>query len=247
MPGATRVQLVPPAAWDEDALVAAARGFAATGRPVRPGDAVGDLVVVAVEPQPGATLGDETEIHVLPTPPRPDATQVDVVVLLDVSESMATPWDAKHTRLDAARVALASFLQEPGGSVASVALFEYAKAARLAAGPAAPRELSLGDAPTPKGSSATAVALDAALAHLAGRLTPERAQVVFLFTDGVGEVADLLVAAQRASRLKVPVHSLVFAPEVDEVFDELAKASGGSFQQASYPLTIEFEHAPASG
>lgn len=244
MPGASRVQLVPPGPWDEAQLVAAARAYAATGRPVRPGDAVGELIVIAVEPAPGATLLAETEVVVLPTPPVAKGTTVDMVILLDVSESMGLPWDAKHTRLAAARASLESFLEKPGPSVAMLTLIEYAKQARVVSGPAAPREIRLHAAPTPKGGSATATALDAALAHLTARLVPDRSQVIMLLTDGVGEVTDLLAAAERAGRLKIPVHALVFAPDVDELFEELAKASGGSFQRAGYPLTIEFEHEP---
>jgi len=243
MPAASRVQLVPPGPWDEEKLLTAARAYRASGKPVRPGDALGDLIVVSVEPAPGATLGDATEVEVLPTPPKVDAAQAEVVILVDVSESMGLPWDAKHTRLEAARACVASFLDRPGGSVATVTLFEYAKTPRLVAGPTAPTEVRLHAAPTPKGGSATATALNAALAQVAAA-TPTRTHVIFLLTDGVGEVADLLVAAERAGRLRVPVHSIVFAPEMDEIFEELAHASGGSFQPAGYPLTIEFEHTP---
>jgi Mg-chelatase subunit ChlD len=244
MPGASRVQVVPPGPWDEAKLVAAARAFQATGRPVRPGDAVGDLIVIAVEPAPGATLLAETEVVVLPTPTVANGASVDMVILLDVSESMGLPWDAKHMRLQAARASLESFLENPGPSVATLTLIEYAKEARVVAGPAAPGMIKLHASPTPKGRSATATALDAALAHLTSRLVPDRSQVIMLLTDGVGEVTDLLGAAERAGRLKIPVHSLVYAPEVDELFEELAKATGGSFQRAGYPLVIEFEHEP---
>lgn len=244
MPGASRVQLVPPNVWGEAQLVAAARALPAIQTPVRPGDAVGELVVARVEPAPGATILDKTELEIVPTPPRPDALRVDLAILVDVSESMGLPWDAKHTRLEAARVALAAFLASPGAAVETAAVFEYAKQPRLVAGPASPGDLTLGGAPRTKGPSATASALNGALEHLAARLPEARAQSIILLTDGVGDVADLLVAAGRAGRLHVPVHSLVFAPEVDDVFQEIAHASGGSFQRASHPLTIEFEHEP---
>lgn len=244
MPPASRVQLVPPEAWDEARLVEATRAVAASGRPVRPGDTVGDLVVLTVEPEPGATLSAATEVEIVPQPRSPDAPLVDVAILLDVSESMGTPWSGKHTRLEAARESVEAFLRAPGPSIASVSLLEYAKDARLVAGPSAPSELRLGEAAKPKGRSATGTALNAALAHLAARTTSERAQVIFLLTDGVGEVAELLMAAERAGRLRIPVHSMVFAPEMDEVFLELAQASAGSAQTAALPLTIEFVHEP---
>lgn len=239
---ASRVQLAPPGAWDEEQLLAAARAVVASGRPVHPGDALGDMIVVGVEPKPGAAMLEDTEIVFVPSPPRADADVVDIVVLLDTSESMALPWDAHHTRLEAARASLAAFLLSPGAAVASVALFEFAREPRLVAAPAPPGEIHLGAAPTPKGRCATAAALDAALVHVAARLTPERSNAIILLTDSVGEVADLLACAERAGRLRAPVHSLVFAPETDEVFEELSHLSGGSFQRATYPLTIEFEH-----
>jgi len=241
---ARRVQLVPPEAWDEARLLDATRQVAASRQAIRPGDAVGDLVVIGVDPEPGAVLSEETEVEILPTARSGSAALVDLAILLDVSESMGTPWDAKLTRLEAARTALAPFLAQPGPSIATVSLFEYAKEARLVAGPVKPAKLKLPAPNKPKGHSATGVALNAALAHLAARTTPTRAQVIFLLTDGIGEVAEVLHASERAARLRIPVHSLVFAPEMDEVFDELAGASGGSAQTAALPLTIEFEHQP---
>lgn len=243
MPAASRVQLVPPGPWDEEKLLAAAREYAASGKPVRPGDALGELIIVSVDPAPGATLTEETEVEILPTPPKIDSAQAEVVILIDVSESMGLPWDGMHTRLQAARTSVASFLDKPGTSVRNVTLFEYAKEPRLLAGPSPASSIRLHEAPVPKGGSATAKALNAALAQVAAS-TPTHTHVIFLLTDGVGEVADLLVASERAGRLKVPIHSIVFAPEVDEIFEELAHISGGSFQRAGHPLSIEFEHQP---
>lgn len=244
MASASRVQVVPQAALSEKELVEAVRALSDLDGPVRPGDPVGDLVVIRVEPAAGASFGRETEIEVLPAPRTLDAPWVELAILVDVSESMAIPWDAKHTRLEAARVAVSSFLSDPSNTVSEVSILEYAKDARVVVGPKPPRALTLGAAPKPRGRSDTAAAINAALAELAGRTRADRAQSIMLFTDGVGEVAELKVAAARAGRLKVPIHCLVFAPEVDEVFEEIAHASGGSVQQASYPLTIEFVHMP---
>lgn len=241
---ASRVQLVPPASWAEDELVDKARALAPTLKPVRPGDEVGGLVVLRVEPEPGATLGAMTELEVLPAPRRPDAATVDVAVLLDASESMGTPWDAKLTRLQAVRAAVQPFLASAAPGVASVAVFEYAKECRRVAGPGALGDVALGEAPKPKGPSDTARAIDTVLAEFAERAARDRSQVILLLTDGVGDVDALRAAAARAGRLRVPVHTLVFAPEIDEAFDAVATASGGSVQQASHPLAIEFVHQP---
>lgn len=241
---ARRVQLIPPAPWDEAKLLDEARAVKPTMKPVRPGDAVGGLVVSLVEPEPGAALGVTTELEILPAPRRPDAPEVDVAVLVDASESMATPWDARLTRIEAARAAVQPFLVSDARAVASVAVYEYAKECRRVAGPAHIGDIALPETPKPKGPSDTARALDTVLAEMAARATPERAQVILLLTDGVGDVDALRAAAARAGRLRVPVHALVFAPEVDEAFGELASASGGSVQQASHPLAIEFVHQP---
>ncbi|HET6403764.1 MAG TPA: hypothetical protein VFH78_03900, partial [Candidatus Thermoplasmatota archaeon] len=123
MPAASRVRLAPLAPLHDDALVHAARTLVPTRAPVRPGDAVGDaLVVLTVEPGPGAALVDATELELTPTPRTADARQVEVAILLDASESMGTPWDAIHTRLEAARVSIGSFLAAPPASVAAVAI-----------------------------------------------------------------------------------------------------------------------------
>ena len=246
MPAARRVQLVPPDAWDEERLLAAARALVASEAPVRPGDDVGGLVVVGVEPTPGASLVEATELEVLPRPRPASAPLVDLAVLVDHSESMGEPWSAELTRLDAVKEALRPFLARPGTGVGDVTLFGYARRPRRLAGPAPSASLSVDELPGPSGGSATGAAVNAALAHLAARATPERCQAILLLTDGAGEVAELLLAAERAKRLAVPVHVIVFAPEADEVFDEVARTSGGSVQLAMLPLDIEFVHEGAS-
>jgi hypothetical protein len=247
VPPASRIQLVPPAAWDEAKLLDAARALSPQGDEVRPGDAMGELVVLRVEPQPGSSVEEETEIEILPAPRAPDAPLVDLVVLVDVGASMQSPWDARHDRAAAARAALASFLQAPSATVASLTVYEYGKELRLVAGPAPPREIAL-DAPTrPKGPSRTGAAIDHALADLAERARPDRAQAVLLLTDGIGSVGELVAAAERAGRLSVPIHALVFAPDLDAAFEALAMSSRGSVQKATHPLTIEFVHVPGAG
>jgi Mg-chelatase subunit ChlD len=244
MPPARRVQLAPPAPWSEDALIDAARALDPAPGPLRPGDELGGLLVLAVDPAPGAAFDAETEIDIQPRPREAVGASVDLVILLDASESMAAAWSAEHARLTAARASIAAFLRAPSATVASVALFEYAKEPRLVAGPAPPRALALPEDGHPKGRAAPATAIDAAVAHLASSARAGASQAILLLTDGVADVKALVAAAQRAGRLKIPIHSIVFAPETDPVFDEIARASGGSTQRAALPLTIEFEHQP---
>lgn len=241
MPAASRVTLVPPERWDEARLVEAAKALAPTTKPIRPGDEVAGLVVVKVEPEPGASLAEETEMEVAPDPRETATPSVDIAILLDVSESMDLPWSRDHTRIDAAHESVRAFLAKPGGAVAEVTMIQYAKDAKVVAGPAAPDGMTLPIAPKPKGRSATGTALNAALAVLAGQ-GGKRAQAILLLSDGVGEVDEVRAAAARAARLRIPVHCLVFAPTTDEVFDEIARITGGTAQRATLPLIIEFEH-----
>lgn len=244
MSAASRVQLVPAARMSEDELMAAARALDPPRKPIRPGDALGPLVVVAVDPAPGSAAGKDTEWEIAPEPRRRDAPMVDVAILLDVSESMGLPWDEKHARLEAALVSLSSFPGSGGATTADVSVYHYAKHAQLRAGPSPAREIKMIPTAAPKGRSDTGAALDAALAGLASRTRADRSQVVLLLTDGIGNVDGLRAAGERAKHLQVPVHCLVFAPEVDAEFDALAATTGGSVQAAAHPLTLEFVHQP---
>ena len=213
---------------------------------MRPGDALGELVVLRVEPRPGSSIEEGTELEILPTARSPNAARVDLALMLDVGASMGTPWDARLDRIGAARAALASFLASAPASVATVALYEYGRELRRVGGPAPPGEIALDAATRPKGPSRTGPAIDEVLAELAERAAPDRAQAILLLTDGLGSVGELVAAAERAGRLSVPIHALVFAPELDAAFEALAMSSRGSVQQASHPLTIEFVHEPGA-
>lgn len=244
MAPARRVLLAPPEAWDEPRLLAAARAFPADAAPLRAGDELGGLVVLGVEPGPGAPLGKDTEVVIRAQPRANGAPRVDVAILLDTGASMAAPWDRAHDRLGAARACIQTFLASPGAGVEHVSLFEYAKECRRLAGPTRPAGIAPVDPSRPRGASRTGPAIDAALAQLAAEASPDRAQAILLLTDGIGDFDALLAAATRAGRLRVPIHALVFAPEVDVAFEALARESRGSVQKATHPLTIEFEHAP---
>jgi hypothetical protein len=242
---ASLVVLAPPEPWDEARLLAAARGIEPpAGRTLRPGDDVGGLVVLRVEPEAGAAAGLATALDVLAAPRRARGP-LHLAVLVDASESMGTPWDATRTRLDAAFETLRAFLVDERSPAALVTLFSYARDVRAMGGPIEPRSLRTFEAPAaPRGPSRTAHAVDAALAHLAAQ-SHEGAQAIAVLTDGGGEAAPLRAAARRAARLRVPLHFLVFAPEIDPVLAEAADATGGSAAGATFPLTLDFPRPPA--
>ena len=246
MPAARRVLLAPPAPWDETRLLEAARALPPSAGPLRPGDALGDLVVLGVEPAPGAAPDASTVFDLAPAPRPRAAPLVDVAVLLDVSESMGLPWSDDLTRSEAAREALSSFLAGGGAGVGQVSVLAFSREARLVAGPADHGSYATFRVPAPSGPARTGAALDAALAHLAGRGRPDRVQAVLLLSDGVGDAEEAMEAARRAARLGVPVHALVFAPEADPAFHDLSRATRGSAQVATLPLTVDFVHDPGS-
>jgi hypothetical protein len=61
-----------------------------------------------------------------------------------------------------------------------------------------------------------------------------------LLTDGPSETPRLLAAAERAGRLDIPIHVVVFAPQADDALREVARRSGGTLERATLPLAIEF-------
>lgn len=243
---ARRVVLAPPQAWDEARLMDAARALPDAGAPLRPGDEVAGLVVVGVEPAPGAPHRD-TAFEIRPRPRPLDAPLVDVAVLLDASESMGLAWSQDLTRAEAAHEALASFLRRGGAGVATVTVLAYARDARVLAGPAAPGTLDAPPLPAPKGPSRTGAALDATLARLCEHARDDRLQVVLLLTDSLGgDEVEARAAAERAARLGIHVHVLAFAPEADPLLEEVALRTRGSLQLATLPLTLDFVHQPGS-
>src|SRR5688572_17855496 len=92
VPAASCVVLVPPGAWPEEKLLDAARALEAPATPLRAGDEVRGLVVVKVEPEAGAAPDAGTVFDLEPRP-RPTEGPLHLAALLDVSASMATPWD----------------------------------------------------------------------------------------------------------------------------------------------------------
>lgn len=244
MTAASRVVLVPPEAWDEDRIVKAARDLARPSSALRPGDEVGGLVVLRVEP--GADLApDASTVFEVRGGPRVTSGPVHLAVLLDASESMGLPWSADHTRLEAARESLLDSLRGARERLSGASIFVFAKDVRLATGPLTAEALPrVGLEPlTPKGPARTGAALDAALAHLAGQSEPPE-QAVLLLTDGPG--AGLAPAAARAARLRIPIHVVTFAPTLDPELARVASTTGGLAQQASLPLGFDLPPRSAS-
>jgi hypothetical protein len=234
MPPASRVILAPPAAWDEARLLDLARSMLLPEGALRPGDEVGGLVVIEVHPEPGAEVERTTVIEIAPRPRAARGATLDVVILLDASESMGQAWSPTHSRWEAAREALRSFLADSGHHLRLVTLFIYARQAQLVGGPIVSSQLELPEL-VPRGRSMTGTAVNAALAYLAANASAQSAQGILVLSDGAGEDAELERATARSARLAIPVHSLVFAPGVDAAFERLAKETGGSSQRATLP------------
>lgn len=241
---AVRVVLAPPEPWDDARILAAARTLALPSGAVLPGDDVGGLVVLRVEPESGAVSDANTTLDVVARP-RPREGPLHVALLLDASQSMATPWNAEHSRLDAAREALLAHLRAGGAGHSAVSLFTFAREARLVAGPFAPGALKRGgiDVPAPAGRARTANALNTALAHLAAQ-GHDGTQAIVLLSDGGAEPAATRQAAARAARLGIPIHVVAFAPQVDPLYEEVASASGGTAQRATLPLNFDIPRTP---
>ncbi len=220
-----RVVLAPPSSWTDERLLDAARALPDALPAVEVGDVVGELLVVRVEPSPAPS------IEVVPRNPPPPGARVDLSVLVDCGASMAERWSAEHTRAQAARAALEAFLAAKPARVASIHVHPFGASLAEAAPPS--------DLPAPKGKARAATALQALLGRLAAEPTL-RAHAVMLLTDGPSEPDRLVAAAQRAGRLGIPVHVVVFAPKEDEVLAQVARASGGTIQRAALPLSIEF-------
>lgn len=243
MPAASRVVVVPPERWDEERILQAARTIAAPAGPLRPGDEVGGLIVVQVEPEPGAHAHRGTVLEIAPKPRPVGGRTLDVAILLDAGESMGQPWSAEHTRWSAACEALRQFLKDPSKHLRVVSLFIYARDAQLVAGPVAPGDVKIPEV-TPRGRSMTGTALNAALAYLAQNAAPGSQQAIMFLSDGAGEPAELERAAQRAKRLRVPVHALIFSPGEDANFARVARDTGGSAQTATLPPSFAVVYEP---
>lgn len=248
MPAASRVVLAPPDAWPEARLMEAARALAPGKAGLRAGDEHAGLVVVQVEPEPGAVPDARTVFEVLGRPRARTGAKLDVAVVLDAGGSMAQPWSDGLTRWGGAKQALAAFLREHSPTLQSASLLVHAKTTRLLVGPLPPMGIGASlESVVPQGPSRPADALDAALTHLAANASPGTFQAVLFLTDGGGQAGALRDAAARAQRLGVPVHALLFAPEEDALFRDVARVTGGSAHLATSPPRLQVVYRPPEG
>jgi hypothetical protein len=227
---AARVVLAPPEPWSEDRLLAAARALPPVPFDLRVGEEIGGFLVVGVAP------AESPSVDIVPRAPPRHTRELDVTVLLDCGESMATRFSAEHTRLQAAEAALVAFLRGTPKRIATVSVTTFAAHSREALPPMPPSVVRSFDVPKPAGRAMAADAIEAALAEGHG----VRARALILLTDGPSPEERLLDAARRAGRLGVPIHVVVFAPGDDEALAAVARESGGTIQRATLPLAIEF-------
>lgn len=229
----SRIVLAPPEPWSEEKLLAAARALPEKVPDVHVGDAVGELLVVGVE------RAEKPVVEVVPRGVPRATRHIDVTVLLDIGASMGERWSAQHSREEAARESLQAFLRQAPARVATVRVLAFGSDVYEAVPRMTPVAIREVPPATPKGKARAGRALQRALEGIAAE-PGSRAHAVLLLTDGPSEPAELRAAAERAGRLGIPVHVVVFAPQEHDDLARVASASGGTLQRAMLPLTIEF-------
>jgi Ca-activated chloride channel family protein len=191
--------------------------------------------------------------HATVSVPREEAT---IVLAMDVSRSMKAN-DVEPTRLDAARTASKTFLDEVPEKY-RIGVVSFATRAAVGVAPTEDRELVVTALDTLRPGEGTAIGDAVALSLRVGRPReqgdepPPRAIVVF--SDGArdGGRVEPLEAAQQAKRQGVPVHTvlvgtpngvveeeltggfrrIIRVPPSPETLEQVAAASGGTFFQA---------------
>ena len=163
--------------------------------------------------------------HATVTVPREEAT---IVLAMDVSRSMKAT-DVEPTRLDAARVAAKTFLDEVPKKF-QVGVVSFATRAVVGVAPTEDRELVSSALDSLKPGEGTAigdaVALSLRVGQPKGVATEVPPRAIVLLSDGArdgGQVAPL-VAAEQAKRRGVPVYSVLVGTP-DGVVEE--KLTGG--------------------
>ena len=182
--------------------------------------------------------------------PREEAT---IVLAMDVSRSMKAT-DIQPTRLDAARVAAKTFLDEVPEKF-RVGVVSFATRAVVGVAPTEDRTLVNTALDTLKPGEGTAIGDAVALSLRVGQPRGQNAEVppraIVLISDGArdGGLVDPGDAAQQAKRRGVPVYSvlvgtpdgvveeeltggfrrIIRVPPNPETLEQVAKASGGEF------------------
>jgi Ca-activated chloride channel homolog len=199
----------------------------------------------------GAMIVGVARPHATVTVPREEAT---IVLAMDVSRSMKAT-DVQPTRLDAARVAAKTFLDEVPEKF-QVGVVSFATRAVVGVAPTADRQLVVSALDTLKPGEGTAIGDAVALSLRVGQpkgaaaeAPPPRA--IVLLSDGArdgGQVAPS-AAAQQAKRRGVPVYSvlvgtpngvvtekltggytrIIRVPPDPETLQQVSSTSGGEF------------------
>ena len=188
--------------------------------------------------------------HATVSVPREEAT---IVLALDVSRSMKAT-DVEPTRLDAARVAAKTFLDEVPEKF-RVGVVSFATRAAVGVAPTQDRALVTTALDTLKPGEGTAIGDAVALSVRVGQPQAEGAQAppraIVLISDGAqdGGRIDPSEAAQQAKRLGIPVYTVLVGtadgvveeeltggykritrvPPNPETLEQVAKESGGEF------------------
>jgi Ca-activated chloride channel homolog len=188
--------------------------------------------------------------HATVSIPREEAT---IVLALDVSRSMKAT-DVEPTRLDAARVAAKTFLDEVPEKF-RVGVVSFATRAAVGVAPTQDRALVTTSLDTLKPGEGTAIGDAVALSVRVGQPQAEGAQAppraIVLISDGAqdGGRIDPSEAAQQAKRLGIPVYTVLVGtpdgvveeeltggykritrvPPNPETLEQVAKESGGEF------------------
>jgi len=188
--------------------------------------------------------------HATVSIPREEAT---IVLALDVSRSMKAT-DVEPTRLDAARVAAKTFLDEVPEKF-RVGVVSFATRAAVGVAPTQDRALVTTSLDTLKPGEGTAIGDAVALSVRVGQPQAEGAQAppraIVLISDGAqdGGRIDPSEAAQQAKRLGIPVYTVLVGtpdgvveeeltggykritrvPPNPETLERVAKESGGEF------------------
>jgi Ca-activated chloride channel family protein len=188
--------------------------------------------------------------HATVSVPREEAT---IILAMDVSRSMKAT-DVQPTRLDAARVAAKTFLDEVPEKF-RVGVVSFATRAVVGVAPTADRNLVTTALDTLKPGEGTAIGDAVALSLRVGQPRQQDLEVppraVVLISDGArdGGQVDPTEAAQQAKRRGVPVYSvlvgtpdgvveeelpgglrrIIRVPPNPETLETVAKTSGGEF------------------